>query len=277
MIIRPKIPINLEEYSRSPYRIEGLKYARLLYKPKYLKSVLNSIADTILDFSISSVEAIFTIYDSISTKYNEINLDELLRGINYSLSSGEPLRLHLPKTFEYSDVFFRLIEGENYQLFVTRFFDYYYSRLIVLLKISIYHKGKRLRPSKIEVDLFRRSCLCKWRETFPELANSYEFTNDEWKFLLLTRFFISSKKRDDMVYDSEWLFKFLEEYYPMLVYGGNYGKLTGIVIDGQFSIFFDSLQRYYNYLVYYWANFGWFVGDLDSNERIEILKKRNEN
>ena len=73
MILRPrqKYLIDGEDFTKIPFKMKGKKYARLLFKPKYLETVLISISDITLNCSINSATAIFLIWDSINPPVSE--------------------------------------------------------------------------------------------------------------------------------------------------------------------------------------------------------------
>jgi len=127
----------------------------------------------------------------------------------------------------------------------------------------------------MEFELICRTCWSNWASKFSQIVNSYKFSGEYSKFLKLSKFYISSKKRDDEIYKVEWLFDYLEEFYPVVVSDSNIGKLTCHILDGCFPMFWDSFQNNYIKSIFIWANLGWFVGDLDTDELIEKAKLYN--
>jgi len=89
MILRPKYLVDTEDFTKIPINMKGKKYARLLFKPKYLETILISISDLTLNFSINSATAILLIWDSINRKFYDIDLDNLLNKIEENLCNKE--------------------------------------------------------------------------------------------------------------------------------------------------------------------------------------------
>ncbi len=93
------------------------------------------------------------------------------------------------------------------------------------------------------------------------------------RFNKLTNWYVRSKTRDDKVYSMNWLWQSLQDPYPSLCRDNNVGSMTTHVVESCFPMYWDTLGKHYLESMFYYANFGWFVGDLDNEELAQALKR----
>ena len=243
----------------------------MLFKPSYLDKFATGRAEDTLIYSRNAATSIFLITEVVRTKFYENDLGGVVNAIQSSLHKNdflEAIAVKLPQEFT------QRLREPTFEIFTCRWFDYYWSRLPVLLKCNRpIHHGKRLRPSDEEIEVVAKACLRLWADAHPHLVKGYIFSGDYNRFEKLTRWYVRSKTRDDEVYSAEWLWQSLQDLFPDLCQDNNVGNVTTHVVESCFPMFWDTFAGDYRLSLFYCANLGWFVGDLDVEELCERLKR----
>ncbi len=109
------------------------------------------------------------------------------------------------------------------------------------------------------------------------MPQEFAFSGEHEELDRLTRWYVRSKRRDDRVYSIDWLWTALQDLYPSTYQDTNVGNITTYVIESAFPMFWDTLRAHYVKSLFYYANLGWFVGDLDTEELCrQIDESRNK-
>ena len=130
----------------------------------------------------------------------------------------------------------------------------------------VIHHGKRLKPTDLEIEVVAKACYRRWEETYSTLVKEFAFSGEYEQFDRLTKWYVRSKHRDDRVYSIDWLWTVLRDRYPTFCRDANVGNITTYVVESSFPMFWDTLRAHYLKSLFYYANMGWFVGDLDTKE-----------
>jgi hypothetical protein len=235
-----------------------------LFKPSYLDKFAAGLAEAMLIYSRNAATSILLIGEVVRSNFYKSDIGSVVNAIQSNLHDKEFLEAivaTLPQEFN------QQLRGHNYETLKCRFFDYYWSRLPVLLKCNcVIHHGKRLRPSQEEIEVVVRACFNLWADVQPDLAKDYVFSGDFMRFEKMTRWYVRSKTRDGEVYSIEWLWRSLHDFHPHLCEDNNVGNITTHVLESCFPMFWDSFAGHYRRSLFYYANLGWFVGDLGTED-----------
>jgi hypothetical protein len=243
---------------------------KLLFKPSYLNKFAIGIAEAILIYSRNSATSILLIGEVIRTKFYEYDIGSIVNAIQSNLHRKDFLEAISVKP---SQELTQCLNEQNFEIFECKFFDYYWSRLPVLLKCNhVIHHGKRLRPREEEIEVVSRACFKLWADSHPDLVKNYTFSGSYHRFDKLTRWYVRSKTRNYELYNIEWLWRSLQELYPHIYLDNNIGNVTTHVLESCFPMFWNLLEGHYRMSLFYYANFGWFVGDLDTKELCDQIK-----
>jgi hypothetical protein len=243
----------------------------MLFKRRYLDRFASGISEAILIYSKNSATSILLISEVVRTKFYEDAIGDVVNAIQSNLHREDFLKVmgvKLPQGFT------KRLRQPKFQILICRFFDYYWSRLPVLLKRNrVIHHGKRLRPAEKEIEAVSRACFKRWADAYPKLEEDYIFSGDYNRFHRLTKWYVRSKTLDDEVYSIDWLWHSLQDLYPNLCRDNNVGNVTTNVVESYFPMYWDTFAAHYRESMFYYANFGWFVGDLDNEELAQTLKR----
>jgi len=239
----------------------------MLFKDKYLEKFSEGMAHKMVIFARNAATGVLVIWDVVKVRFYEQNIGSVVNAIEHNIDSED---LSSSIKFQPSERVLSFFKEQKFQILISKFFDYYWSRLPVLLKcVRGTRHGKETRLTAKEIEIISRACFKSWAEAYPTLEKTYVFSGDYTKFENLTKWYVKSNRRDNEVYASEWLFDSLRELYPEIVGDDNVGVLTTHVIDSCFPMFWDAFQRHYVSFLFFSANLGWFVGDRDTDELCE--------
>ncbi len=224
----------------------------LLFKPSYIKQFASGIAEAVLIYSRNAATSILLIGEVIRTKFYQNDLGSVVNAIQSNLHRKdflEAICVELPQEFT------QRLNEPNFEIFACRFFDYYWSRLPVLLKCNrVIHHGKRLRPREEEIEVVTRACFKLWADAHSDLVKDYTFSGGYHRFEKLTRWYVRSKTRDDEVYSIEWLWRSLQDLYPHLCQDNNVGNVTTHVLESCFPMFWDVFTEHSIRVCWDWCN-----------------------
>ena len=143
----------------------------MLFKPSYLDKFATGIAEAILIYSRNAATTILLIGEVVRTKFYENDLSGVVNAIQSNLHRKdflEAISVKLPQEFT------QRLRESNFEIFTCRWFDYYWSRLPVLLKCNrVIHHGKRLRPREEEIEVVARACFKLWADAHPDLVKGH--------------------------------------------------------------------------------------------------------
>ena len=243
----------------------------MLFKDKYLEKFSAGMANAMVLYARNAATGVLAIWEVIKLRFYDQDIGRVVNAIERNLHSEDLLS---SIQLQPSERFLNFFKEQKNEILISKFFDYYWSRLPVLLKCSrVIHKGKKQRPAAKEIEIMTKACFKVWAEAYPNEFNTYVFSGDYSKFDKLTRWYVKSDRRDDEVYRAEWLFDSLRTLRPKFIADGNVGIVTTHVIESCFPMFWDSFQDHYRLSLFHVANLGWFVGDLDTDELCEQLGK----
>jgi len=243
----------------------------MVFKKAYLEKFAAGLADALLTYSRNGAASVLIIAEVVRTKFYRDDLGALVNTLQ--------AELHEPKFLEsigvsLADEFVAQHRQPRFSVLSSHFFDYNWSRIPVLLKCNrVMHHGKYLRPTDPEIEIVERSCYRKWEEAYPALVGDFSFSGEYEEFDRLTRWYVRSKRRDDRVYSIDWLWPVLRDLYPAIYDDTNVGNITTHVVESAFPMFWDTLRAHYLKSLFYYANLGWFVGDLDTEELCRRIKE----
>jgi hypothetical protein len=246
----------------------------MLLKDKYLEKFSAGIANAMVVYARNSATGVLAIWEVVKVRFYDQDIGRVVKAVEHNLHNEDLLS---SLQLQPSERFFNLFEEQKFAILISKFFDYYWSRLPILLKCSrVIHHGKKQRPTAKEIEIVSRASFKTWAETYPNAVNTYIFSGDYSKFAKLTKWYVQSGRRDDEVYDAAWLFDSLKELYPEITADDNVGNITTHVIKSCFPMFWDTFQSHYRKSLFYYANLGWFTGDLDTEELCEKIEKEKE-
>jgi len=243
----------------------------MLFKNKYLEKFSTCIADAMVIYARNAATGVLAIWEVVRVRFYTQDIGSVVKAIEQNLHKEDLLSAI---QLQPSERFLNLLKEQEYKILISRFFDYYWSRLPVLLKCSrVIHHGKKQRPTDKEIEIVSKSCLKTWAEAYPHTTKTYVFSGDYTRFDKLTKWYAKSERRDNEVYSIEWLWDSFLELYPEITADDNVGNITTHVIESCFPMFWDTFQDRYHKSLFYYANIGWFVEDLDTKELGEKLEK----
>ncbi len=228
-----------------------------------------------LTYSRNGAACVLVVAEVVRTKFYRDDLGGLVNAMQANLHKTDFLK---SIGVNLADEFSAQVRQPRFSVLSSRFFDYYWSRIPVLLKCNrVIHHGKHLQPTDPEIEVVARACYGQWEETYPTLVKEFAFSGEHEELDRLTRWYVRSKRRDDRVYSIDWLWTALQDLYPSIYQDTNVGNITTYVIESAFPMFWDTLRAHYVKSLFYYANLGWFVGDLDTEELCrQIDESRNK-
>jgi len=246
----------------------------MLFKNKYLEKFSTGIADAMIIYARNGATGVLAIWEVVRVRFYDQDIGSVVKAIEHNLHKEDLLSAI---QLQPSERFLNLLKEQEYEILLSRFFDYYWSRLPVLLKCSrVIHQGKKQRPTDKEIEIVSKACFKTWAEAYPRTTETYVFSGDYTRFDKLTKWYAKSERRDDEVYSIEWLWDSLRELYPEITADYNVGNITTHVIESCFPMFWDTFQDHYRKSLFYYANLGWFAGDLNTEELCEKLEKDSQ-
>jgi hypothetical protein len=246
----------------------------MLFKPSYLNRFAAGMADSMIIYSRNGAASVLVIAEVVRANFYRDNLNSLVSAIQENLHKAD-----FPKSIgvNLAEEFSVQLRQPRFSILSSRFFDYYWSRIPVLLKCNrVIHHGKHLKPTNPEIEVVARACYGRWEETYPALVKEFTFSGEYEQFDRLAKWYLRSKRRDDRVYSIDWLRTALQNLYPALCLDTNEANITTHVIESAFPMFWDMLRAHYLKSLFYYANLGWFVGDLDTEELCRQIEKPRE-
>ena len=236
----------------------------MLFKPSYLDRFATGMADSMLIYSRNGATSVLVIAEVLRANFYRDNLGSLVSAMQENLHKAdfaESIGINLAEEFSVQ------LTQSRFSILSSRFFDYYWSRIPVLLKCNrVIHHGKHLKPTDPEIEAVARACYGRWEEIYPTLVKEFTFSGEYEEFDRLTKWYVKSKRRDDRVYSIDWLWTALQNLYPAICQDTNDANITTHVVESAFPMFWDTLRAHYLKSLFYYANLGWFVGDLDTEE-----------
>lgn len=244
-----------------------LKHA---FKDKYLEKFSAGISDEIVVYARNAATGVLAIWEVVRTSFYERDLGGFVETIQNGLNNDDLLSyMKLPS----SERFLNLFKEQRYEILISKFFEYYWSRLPILFKCNrVIHHGRKRRLTKKEIEITSKASFYTFAEAYPNAVNTDTILSDYKKMNKLTKWYARSGHRDDEVYNADWLLASLMELYPETTADDNVGNITTHVIESCFPMFWDTFQDRYRKSLYCYANLGWFVGDLDTEELCEKNK-----
>ncbi len=239
----------------------------MLFKDKYLEKFSAGIANAMVIYARNAATGVLVIWEVVKVRFYDQDIVSVVKAIEHNLHNEDLLS---SIQFQPSERFFNLFKEKEYEILISKFFDYYWSRLPVLLKCSrVIHHWKKQIPTAKEIEIVSKACFKMWAEVYPNSAKTYVFSGYYTKFNKLTKWYVKSDRRNDEVYSAEWLYNSLSKLYPEITADDNIGNLITHIIESYFPMFWDTFQEHYRKSLFYYANLGWFVGDLDTGELCE--------
>jgi hypothetical protein len=245
----------------------------MLFKAEYIERFSAGLADAMVLYSHNAATGVLVIWEVVRTDFYDQDVGSVVNAIQHNLHNEDLLN---SIKFQQSGRIINLQKELEFEFLNSKFFEYYWSRLPVLLKCNrVIHKGKRLKPADKEIEIVSKACLKKWADTFSDMRNTCDFTGEFARFDRLTKWYIKSNRRDDEVYAIEWLFDSLEKLYPQITVDDNVGNITTHIIESCFPMFWDAFQAQYGKSLFCFANLGWFNGDLTTEELCEKYERES--
>lgn len=236
----------------------------MLFKDNEFAKFSDRLGELIVNYSRNSATAILLIWGVAKSKFYLVNTGKLIALVGSHLHCEDLLRvLNSQDLAELAGC----RNDDRYTILGAKFFNYYWSRLPVLVRNNrVIHRGRVCRLSKKELDDISRCCFGKWARSFPELVDRYVFSEDYRRFLGLTPWYVTRTRRDDAVYSMEWLWSSLRELYPEIFADTNAGAFAEQVIEASFPMFWNEFSSSYRIDLGYAAILGAFRGDPDPSE-----------
>jgi hypothetical protein len=239
----------------------------MLFKNKYLEKFSIGMADEMVIHARNAATGVLAIWEVARASFYDQNIGGVVDAIKQNLHKEDLLSAI---QLQPSERFLNLLKEQEYEILISKFFDFYWSRLPILFKCNrAVHHGKKRRPTEQEIGKISKICFKRWEEAYPDTAKIYVFSGDYSRFNKLTKWYAKSEQRDDAIYCSEWLWDSLRKLYPESTANDNVGNTTILTIKTCFPMFWDEFQNHYRTSLFYYANLGYFVGDLDTEELIE--------
>lgn len=207
----------------------------MIFKISHFEHMTKGMAKGIITLSSNSASSILLVFDTIGKNFYQINASILINEIEYNLMNPDFLQKIEPFI---SDELKFMIEQEEWTLLRTSFFNYYYSRLPVLLKARV--DGKCL--SKTEIELISRICFLAWEEVTPNYLKKKAFKSYWYEFEKSMKWYVRKQKRDNMVYANDWLWSEIELLFPHFLIDSNTNNFTVEVLNSCFPMFWNTLQ-----------------------------------
>jgi hypothetical protein len=213
--------------------------------------------------SRNSAMTILLILNVVRTKFYQVDLEQLVNRAQEHLHDIHFIdRVVVPLVGESST---QSLQPAFDQL-ACRFFDYYWSRLPVLVAGNrVQHKG---RLSHHETEVLSKRCFAAWLRQGFLGADEFAFSGDCSRFERLTKWFIKSTTREDRIYNQDWLRQSLDKMEALNAGEGNVRSVVTHVVESYFPMFWNTFVARYRESLFYCANLGWFVGDLDTDELV---------
>lgn len=244
-----------------------------LLKEKYQIKFIEKFAPLISKLSINSASSCMLILKAVSSNFYETDLANLVNKIEKNLFNND-----FVPCFEDTK---SVQSFHNHSDFEWDWFIYYYSRLPILMRYNTFrHKGKKCRFDFDEIEFISTHILNHWYARYEKdglckgllskAVKSYFFTQNN-----ICRWYVSKKKKDDYLYDSNWLWESFNKNYSMIISGtsSNVVDLVCDVFNGSFPMYWNCISEYYVKQMIYAAQLGYFIGDSDIKE---IIKRGQE-
>ncbi len=221
-------------------------------------------------YARNSATAVLAIWEVVRIRFYDQDIGSLVEAIKHNLRNEDLLSAI---QLQPSERFLNLLKEQEYEILISKFFDYYWSRLPVLLSNRVIRHGEKRRLTDKEIEIVSNACFKTWAEAYPNSAKTYVFSGDYTRFDKLRKWYVKSARCDDAVYSVKWLWDSVRELYTEITAYDNVANITTHVIESCFPMFWDTFQGYYGWSLFICANRGWFVGDLDTEEACEELER----
>lgn len=237
----------------------------MLFKPDYLSRFICGFAPAVLEQSRNMARGTLLINGVIASRFYDRSIADCINAVEQSLHCEDfHQRVENFHTYEY----LRNSSDEKlFERFVARCFDYCFSRLPILLRMSrIVRHGRKRRPTEAEIEQIERGCFSEWGKRYHDVMLDYSFSGDRQISISHTKWYSNRIRRDRHVYDASWLALTLANLYPESLSSSNVENVTVYAVESCFPMFWDHLQSRYRYSLSTYAMLGWFTGDLDTDE-----------
>lgn len=248
----------------SPFRRDE----RLL-KPKFLPRAAAAVATSLVTTARNATATIAMIRAAVLHHFYDDDVGSVIRWVEPRLASVDGLALVSVDVlngapFKCAPAVLGERTSTPFEALESAFFEYFYDRLPIVLKLNRpVHRGRPRRPNTEEIDHLSQICFDSGAKAFPHLMRRPElwFPGGYWRMNQLTRPWVRQRDRENAIYDIEWLWAVLRETYPDVLSETNAGAFTGHVIRECFPMFWNQFVANYRMMTFWWGNFGWFDGD----------------
>lgn len=249
-----------------------LQTVNMLFKPQYLTRFIDGFAPAVLEHARNMAKGTLLIHGVIASRFYDRSITDCINRIQQHLEDPD---FHQAVEPFHSDLYLRNSSAtEQLDRFVARCFDYYFSRLPILLRVNrIIRHGSRRRLSEPEIEQIERGCFAQWGTHYREMMLEYDFSGDRVTSMSFTKWYAKRDRRDDHVYDPSWLVPTLSTLYPDALADSNVENITVHALESCFPMFWDHLQTRYGQSLSTYGMLGWFVGDRDTEELSADLQR----
>lgn len=245
-----------------------------LFKAEYFERAKGPLAEAILRHAENSAAGVLVLWDFVAHHFYDVAIQAAIGAVETGLQRERFIdTLSLP----YSPNIHEYLEAPGYPLFVTRFFDFFWSRLPVLFSLNpIIVNGKRRRPSRPEADAVTREALVRWSSRYPQVARQYAFSGEYSQMRLASLPGVPTRVRVRLIERHPWLWRDLERDFPQLPRSENVMYLAQDLLDQCFPMFWNALVGGYRVSCFYWANLGWMKGTKDTREILDAAERERK-
>lgn len=247
---------------------------RPLFKAEYFERAKDSLAEAILRHAENSAAGVLILWDFVAHHFYDVAIQAVIGVVEAGLQREQFVdTLSLP----YRPNIHEYLKAPSHPLFVTRSFDFFWSRLPVLLSLNpIIVNGKRRRPSRSEADAITREALARWSSRYPQVARQYGFSGEYSVMRLASLPGVPARVRVRLIERRPWLWGDLERCFPQLPRSENVMYLAQNLLDQCFPMFWNALVGRYRLSCLYWANLGWIKGTKDTREILDAAERQRK-